>query len=141
MAIDAKSGKLSFYIITLTLALALGYLVLAVVRGYIGVSAVTSNQVGWSAGLFQGDPLLGARLSSEVDGYEILRDRRIPVLTDSYGNRACNRCAISDAQSSQAEVLFLGDSFTFGAAVDVENTFPALLAAEAGVSFHNAGVP
>jgi len=91
--------------------------------------------------IFEPDELLFWRLKanlSKVRAAEKLPDRefRFRVSTDAAGRRVTQR-----ASEAAPEVLFLGDSCTFGIPVDDREAFPALVGEMLGVQAINAGVP
>lgn len=134
-----KRKVIGFYLLTFILLLVVLYSAFSLFRAGFSYHLVGSAQQGWSDGLTRGDRLLGHALSRNTNGHEIFYDRRIAVNTNAYGMRV-------DANNRGDEVLgrkvlFLGDSFTFGAAVEAKHTFPQLVAGDEGFSAFNAAVP
>jgi len=65
---------------------------------------------------------------------------QIPVLYDKNGFRIPESSLLKDQTSSKTDLLFLGDSMTFGAACRAEETFPFIVSEELNLSCINAGV-
>ncbi len=95
-------------------------------------------------GLYRADPELGHVLAPHVDGVSRSPEWEVPVRTNALGLRDIE---LGPKAPGEWRLLVLGDSFTFGAGVRAEATWPRLLERElraAGYSrlrVVNAGVP
>ena len=134
-----KRKVIGFYLLTFILLLVFLYSAFSLFRAGFSYHMVSAAQQGWSDGLTRGDRLLGHALSRNTSGHEIFYDRRIAVSTNTYGMRVEPSNRRDDGLGRK--VLFLGDSFTFGAAVEAKHTFPQLVASDKGLSVFNAAVP
>ncbi len=91
--------------------------------------------------IFEADPDLFWKLKPSLEAVEAaekLADREYPfaVSTDAAGRRRSPQ-----AHNDAPEILFLGDSCTFGIPVNDFDTFPAIAGKRLGVRVVNAGVP
>lgn len=92
-------------------------------------------------GVHKSDPHLGLCLAQNATGYYHLPSKEnILIATDSLGLRSPIYRVNIKASDSAKKILFLGDSFTFGDAVEFNNTFPGILSNSPNYSVSNAGV-
>ncbi len=87
-------------------------------------------------GLFEPDPVLGFHARPNLHHFEVSwmqNSLRASYNTDAYGFRNVGRAY------DQAQIVFVGDSFTWGAWLPREKTFPDLLAGRLGEPVANLG--
>lgn len=140
-AAEPAPGRLKtvfFWFVTVLLAALLLELVLIPYRSWNDWKYLQSGEHGWTNHLFERDDNTGTRLRAGAEGEEILYGSRIPVHIDAHGLRVT---ALPAAPANGLRILFIGDSFTFGAAEPAENTFAEIAASRAGGIARNGGVP
>ncbi len=139
---STKKGPIIFYYTALLVLLIITYYCLNITfRSGKSYLRIKTNQHGWSGEVFKLDPKLGFSSVPNGEGEEIFRiPPNIPVRFDEHGFRI----PASDNYSSAKRrplVLTFGGSFTFGALVLAENTYPYLTGQYLEGSTHNAGLP
>ena len=103
---------------------------------------VKNQPRGWAGEVvFQTDADLGFVPIPDSMGVQILGGEEVPALFDQQAFRVPADDELRHLSTNQPRVLFLGGSFTYGAYVPAEGTFPYLVGQELGGSSMNAGVP
>mgnify|MGYP000944518246 FL=1 len=109
-------------------------------------SLLSSNDVSFSPTEYAIDDTLGIKhvpLARTLYRYNIrdnIPSRPVPLAFDENGFRIPVSASAVHPGTKKIGLLFLGDSFTFGAACYAEETFPFLVAKATGRSYVNAGV-
>jgi hypothetical protein len=107
---------------------------------------MSSSPVSFSATEYAIDDTLGIKhvpLARTLYRYNIrehIPSRPVPLAFDKNGFRIPVSASPAYPRTKKLGLLFLGDSFTFGAACYAEETFPFLVAKATGLSYVNAGV-
>lgn len=93
---------------------------------------------GWRGGVYRADPTLGFSPRPSARGSEVVKSVEIPVRIDARGFRVPARDP-APRDPSAPRLLALGCSFTFGAAVTAEDTYPYVVGDTLGWQTTNAG--
>lgn len=101
----------------------------------------SENFKSWEGNTYTSDTLLGYKLShDQLSSFVYIGDNKIPVKTDKDGFRIPADLGLLTYNEKPIELLFLGCSFTFGAACKAEDGFPYLVAKAKEMNYVNAGV-
>lgn len=138
-ASPSVTKQLVYITITVVAVIGLLYIFYNVWRSYSMYSIVMNQQRGWSDNIFQSDPLLGISLRPNAKGAEILYGEHIPVNINEKGLRIT--AATRPTDTGNRKILFIGDSFTFGAGIHAEHIFPNEVARMLPAETMNGGVP
>jgi hypothetical protein len=109
-------------------------------RSFQLYECVKNENVGWKGGIFCADAELGYRNRPGAKGVQLCPyTPNIPIRIDANG------CRISpDGQDDNCDgrpiMLALGDSFTFGAKCEFEDSYPEIAAHHSGYRCMNAAV-
>lgn len=106
---------------------------------YLRAGRLQDRLRGKSTGLHRPDPVLGYALRPGAESFGLISNSpAIRVLIDDQGFRVSAN-ATGAHRNSRPRILFLGDSFTFGAGVSGEETFAERTAALLDGQAMNAG--
>jgi hypothetical protein len=99
------------------------------------------NKDGLEGIEYQADEILGFKPLPGVKTFQIFSTGdKIPIAYDRNGFRIPISDITKFSPTDKTGLLFLGDSFTFGAGCLAEETFPFLVAKETNLSYINAGI-
>jgi hypothetical protein len=147
----SKKGIVKFSVVIIFCFPVLLWLISTTLIAHKAYQSLTATQNDSTQSIeYQADDKLGFRPAPNARSFHrypiregILRTReipQIPVLYDKNGFRIPESSLLKDQTSSKTDLLFLGDSMTFGAACRAEETFPFVVAEELNLSCINAGV-
>jgi hypothetical protein len=133
---------LKFFSIALISFLILLYLTYLIYNAHEAYKYLVAENKAGSQGIqYQADDMLGFKPSPNARDFQ--PDTTGDKISIAYNNNGF-RIPLSDAvkvdESDKINLLFLGDSFTFGAGCYAEETFPFLTAKDSHLSYINAGI-
>ncbi len=133
---------LKFCSIVLLSFLILLYLTNLIYRAHEAYLYLVAENKASSKGIqYQADDLLGFKPSpNATERQPLTTGDKISIAYDKNGFRIPLSDTSKVDESNKINLLFLGDSFTFGAGCFAEDTFPFLVAKETRLSYINAGV-
>lgn len=118
------------------------YLLSVAFRAWPMYSYITKGERGWVGDVFRYDERLGYSLKSNGSGFELFPDgRKVPIYLDENGHRISRTSNDEEKRKSEVDILYLGDSFTFGTGVKNENSFVSIVQKRLEFSSINASVP
>jgi hypothetical protein len=79
-------------------------------------------------------------LKNKFNGDAVWGNEKFSVYTDQYGYRVSGKDQMDRALNRDADIIFLGDSFTYGGAQSWSETYVGLFEAASGKKIINAGV-
>ena len=90
--------------------------------------------------IYEFDPLLGWKVKKNLTAKKYSSGKKYEIFTNKFRFRSNKEKNILH-DPCDFNYIFLGDSFVFGAGVDIENRFDVLLNKEKAVNSINFGVP
>lgn len=145
-----RKGIIKFFSVVFASFLALLYITNLVYGAHTAYKhSVVENSLDLDGIAYQADDTLGlkpipnARTLYHYDYHNDVREEiprpKIPIAFDNNGFRIPLSNISKVNESNKINLLFLGDSFTFGDACLAEETFPFLVSKESNLSYINAG--
>jgi hypothetical protein len=136
-----KRSIIKFCFVVLISFLILLYLTNLIYRAHEAYKyLVTENKAGLEGIAYQADDMLGFKPVPNARGVQNTTGDKTSIAYDKNGFRIPLSGTLKVNEANKINLLFLGDSFTFGANCYAEETFPFLAAKETGLSYINAGV-
>jgi len=132
---------LKFFSVVLISFLIFLYLTNSVYMGHEAYKHLVAENKAVLKGIqYQSDNMLGFKPAPNAREFQITTGDEISIAYDKNGFRIPLSDALKVNEANKINLLFLGDSFTFGANCYAEETFPFLVAKETCLSYINAGV-
>lgn len=137
-----KKGFIKFIAVVFISFLALLYSINLVYRAHEAYKyLMAENKSGLEGVEYQSDDILGFKPIPNARVFQtFITGDKIPIAYDKNGFRIPLSDISGADESKKTNLLFLGDSYTFGAGCYAEETFPFLVAKKTNLSYINAGV-